>query len=416
MSSEVVPDSKLIEIKQSWIFNRLDYLHFKDLKEMTPDEQHEIASSCDVIRDHLRKVELLTVHSALVRRCKRAGLWSDFKHSSFNLVVALVERHSEIIGGNLMLSHLFVHKISSTSKKIRELMCQHRKCFRSEFDASNHFGCSDMSFMIHSMHMRQRLSYIVKFSLQFPEDVGVMALNNFGNHVLEIAADSEIEHLIVMFGHFTKKDRNAVTSFLRKDNRRCQIFNAFKNIKRLTLGEMEDEFLPVIFNAGITVPTTLDACTIESSEFLFRNPDLLDSVRYLGCYISNVLTGKTFSNIRELKVFRIYRGPAVTPMNLEEERVTFQAFLRAFPNVEKIEIDHTSILPSLSKWYLVGETYLYDEVLSCANLLCEWLQNNTKIESVDFSVLENKYDVNRFTKYFLHVMTTNLQRTRVTIL
>ena len=54
-----------------------------------------------------------------------------------------------------------------------------------------------------------------------------------------------------------------------------------------------------------------------------------------------------------------------------------------------------------------------DKVFKCANLLCESLQNNTKLEDLFFSSVG--YCKLGFFDHFLDVMRTNLQGTGVMI-
>ena len=356
LAPQSVSVSLLTEILQSRVFASIPgfepctsaELHQRvlSLQSSCPaDVLQTVATSYHYIRVQVNQAEKSVGLWHLRRRCKLAGLWSNFGHSEFNLVFALIERHSEIIGGDQRLSNLFVDYISPTCKMVRQLMSRNRQCYHAQIcmGKSWKYCLKDNATVleyVQAMKRRHAFSNINSLELHFSPKYSMKNIKDINDALCCAARQSRVEKIILSTESFTDLQRQKFWKWIEKF---WTLFQYLPSLKTLVIGsEISDVILKKLLHAGLKMPENLILHTLLKCEThteyheikqLYFNP-IFHTLDW--DVLSEQMT--MFPNIQNLNVafsFRIHGG------GWKMYKQGFCNFIFGLPNLQKLTFCNT---------------------------------------------------------------------------
>lgn len=360
--SSDISDDKVAAIIQSQIFASIPGFASCTAKELPngvewvkrncpADKLERIVTTYDSIQKQVNETAKELSAWFLPQRFKRKGLWSKFGESDFNLMSALIDKHSEIIGGHRVLSMLFINKISSCSKHIRMLMSKHRQSYNAVihtcYQVSKHGLKDDNTFhnLMRMVQVKQTFANIAAVKLHFSHKYSCNDIVNLSNVLRTITMNSHVYELRIYLDSFSEKQLQKLSNCI---NLFSDSFRGLSRLRFLGINGIGGPILERMLSAGLRFPPRLllDWKTMkDAGSALSRIHAGVGSVAVKGNLSWSLLrqTMPSFSNMIHLTLCNHCWDHKSETNNMasswEAHRTGFVSMMSVVPKLQSLTID-----------------------------------------------------------------------------
>lgn len=299
------------------------------------DKLQEIVTAYHAIQTQINE----TVNKAstwhLRQRLRNNGLFHEFRDSGFNLIGALLKKHSEIIGGHQQLSWLFGNQIHMTSRWVRVQMSQNRHCFQctihTKCQNGVHLHNKTIDSFLQALQTRQMFCNITELNFNVSSRLTMQNSRNLDSALCMAAKNCRIRKLVL------DGNSGTIAQWEKLVNSEWKLFQNLSSLQVLDItGAVTSGMFKTVLESGLNVPTKVNLirCNLYLEEYMvnFNVTRLSYSSRFFGVqswdYLTDVMT--KFPRLQFLHLF----GCPDTGQNL----LKFSQFMSACTNLRGLTL------------------------------------------------------------------------------